>query len=114
MVQLAHTDMTGLPLPPYNFTFNPDNTTATDIDVVVNMMWLPFPELGNNSAEPGIEYTVAITHASSSIVDHTSSSNFTATLQFNTNYSVTIYASRCNGTLTSDPLITNITIDKGI
>ena len=77
------------------------------------MMWLP-PELSNNIAEPEIEFMVVIADVNSSIVDdQTSSSNFTATLQFNTTYYISVYASRCNGTLISEPLNASITIEKG-
>ncbi len=76
-------------------------------------MWLPAPELGYGNSELDIEYTVVITEANSSIIlynHNTSSTNFTARLQFNTTYSITLYASRCNHTLISDPLVMNVTI----
>ena len=62
------------------------------------------------------QYTVVFTDETgfTNPSDHrTVATNLTATLEFNKTYSVMVDASRCDGALTSDPVITKITIDKG-
>ena len=62
------------------------------------------------------QYTVVFTDETgfTNSSDHrTVATNLTVTLEFNKTYSVMVDASRCDGALTSDPVITSITIDKG-
>ena len=60
------------------------------------------------------DYMITISDANISITNHSSTSSLRVTLQFNTTYLITLYTSRCNQTLMSEPYFTNVTIDKGV
>ncbi len=78
-------------------------------------MWLPGSSLSaelNDDEDLIVDYLITIT-SSTNESNYTTGTNLTSTLEFNKTYSIAIYALRCNGTLTSEPFITNITINKG-
>ena len=104
----------GAPSPPKNLTFHPDYTSVTDSELMVNFTWLS--EAFNNNEDMLVEYTITITAVDEPVnatTGQTSTTSFTATLELNVTYSIILYASRCNHSLTSDPLNTTIII-KGI
>ena len=84
----------------------PDYAAATDEDVKIIFRW------NESAADVGVVYEVTISEVTESTgtTNYTSTANFTTRLRFNITYLITVYASRCNGSLRSDPLITNITV----
>lgn len=101
--------------------FHPDYVTASDFEVVVNFTWSYETSPSGHEIESEdltVEYRIIITGIQDEPVnltthDHASiKTSFAVALEMNRTYSITLYASRCNHTLTSDPFVTNITIDK--
>ena len=104
----------GVPSPPKNLTFHPDYYTTNE-EVVVNFTWAS--ETSNNNEDLLVEYTItiaAIDEPVNATTGYTSTTNFTATLELNVTYSITLYASRCNHSLTSNPFVTTIIIVEGM
>lgn len=86
------------------------------MDIVVKFMWSSMTSLSNDGVRNFNEsYTLTLTDTTdwTSITIHTSNMSLNLILQFNKTYTITLYASLCNHTLTSNPFITNITIDRG-
>ena len=103
----------GAPLPPRNFTFHPNYTTASDADILVNFEW-SFETASSAASDEGliVEFAVTLTDTTdfTNTTIHTSNTSLSATLEFHKTYSITLYASRCNHTLTSETVTSNITI----
>ena len=100
----------GIPSPPEDLTFSVDSSTD-DASVVVHMSWSPPPEYGPND-RVGLQYTINITGEHSSVIENTTSSNFSAALNISQTYLITVYASVCDNMFHSDPLETNFTINE--
>lgn len=98
------------PSTPQNFSFDPDYTTATDVDVDVYFSWTSSFDSTGSDNESSVTFVINISEATTS---YTSTSSFTTRLRLNTTYLIAVYASRCNGALTSDSLISSIIIDQG-
>ena len=112
----------GIPSPPENLTFSAGSSIANatvaregeeglGMRLVVHMSWSPPPEYGPND-RVDLHYTINITGEHSSVIENTTSSNFSAALNISQTYLITVYASVCDNMFHSDPLETNFTINE--
>lgn len=96
----------GAPNSPSNFTYYPDYSTIANSRIDVDLMWLPSTAID----QMAIEYVITISSVADRSTIQTTHSSHRVTLDFNTTYSVELYASKCSQALMSTPIHQNITI----
>ena len=101
----------GFPPTPGNLSFYTNYSIVDDFQVAVNLKWSSTTLSLEEGSRYEDLYLININDNGSTIVtEYTSNMSLTVMLQVNKTYSVTLQASRCNQSLTSDPYITNFTI----
>lgn len=100
----------GPPSPPESIMFDLNYTTATDVEIEVNISWLSLEPRTNEDLS--VVYEITITdELTAGMTNYTSTAtSFTARLKFEKTYLISLSVSRCNGTLRSGPIIKNITV----